>query len=97
MPTTPPLRPKSHFNFVHCAKQMKPTEEDERQRRYRKVERYKRLLRNTSDPQRQEHLRKLIKAAEVTKGAAGDSKYQLLGQASRKIRETSVFGLAQQH
>jgi hypothetical protein len=76
MPVTPPTR-KTHRNYVHCrgGKQMK-SEEDSRRERHRTLERYKRLLHNTSDPERRERLLSLIKEAEEKKSEAGDSNYQ---------------------
>jgi hypothetical protein len=75
MVITPPI--KSQKKFVHCkwGNRVKSME-DSKQERHRTLERYKRLLQGTSDPERQRHLLQLIKEAEEKKIEAGDSGYQ---------------------
>ena len=67
---------KTHSQLCALLEKGEDVGRDFRQHRHRLVERYKRLLRNTTDPMRRDHLLKLIKEAEGKQDDAGDLKFQ---------------------
>jgi hypothetical protein len=70
MPITP--QRKLRLKAVQCSAKAK---EEDKFTRHQTVERYRRLLRTTTDKKRRDHLERLILKAQKRKKDAGDSDY----------------------
>jgi hypothetical protein len=67
------IKDKSHPHFVHCSVKAK-VEEDKITRR-QTIERYRRLLKTTTEQWRRDYLLRLIREEEQKQKDAGDSNY----------------------